>query len=83
MSRFGPIFGIGGRAMMKMSLRPLPERISITLRTGRGGDEANEGWFFLSPDEWERFKVKLGNGTATIRTVEPKSWHDIDVVLSG
>ena len=46
--------------MMKMSLRPLPERISITLRTGRGGDEANEGWFFLSPDEWERFKVKLG-----------------------
>jgi hypothetical protein len=65
--------------MMEMSLRPLPERISITLRTGRGGDEANEGWFFLSPDEWERFKVKPGNGTATIRTVEPKSWHDIDV----
>ena len=62
-----------------MILRPLPERISITLRTGRDGDEANEGWFFLSPDEWEKFKVKLGNGTATIRSVEPKSWHDIDV----
>ena len=69
--------------MMKMSLRPLPERISITLRTGQGGDEANEGWFFLSPDEWESFKVKLGNGTATIRTARAQELARHRRVLSG
>jgi hypothetical protein len=68
--------------MKKMDLRPLPERISITLYGGRGGDKANEGWFFLSPNEWERFKVKLANSTETIRSVQPRKWHDIDVFSS-
>lgn len=65
--------------MNKMTLRPLPERISITLYGGRGGDKANEGWFFLRPDEWEKYKVKLANSTEMIRTVQPLKWHDIDV----
>ena len=37
--------------MNKMTMRPLPERISITLYDSRGGDVANQGWFFLSPKE--------------------------------
>ena len=65
--------------MNTMTLRSPPARISITLYDGRGGDKANEGWFFLSPGEWEKFKVTLANSTNTIRTVQPKSWHDIDV----
>ena len=60
-------------------MRPPPERISITLYGGSGGDKANEGWFFLSPEEWQKYKVKLANSTTTMRAVQPKSWHDIDV----
>ena len=65
--------------MNKMTLHPLPERISLTLYNNRGGDKANEGWFFLSPAEWEKYKVKLSNSTAGFRTIQPKPWHDIDV----
>jgi hypothetical protein len=65
--------------MNKMSLRPLPERISISLYGSRGGDKANEGWFFLSPDEWQKFKVNLGTSTEAIRIAQPKKWHDIEV----
>ncbi len=65
--------------MKKMSLRPLPDRIVLTLYGSRGGDKANEGWFFLSPDEWQKFKVHLGTSTETIRTAQPKKWHDIEV----
>jgi len=65
--------------MKTMSLRPLPDRIAVTLYGSRGGDKANEGWFFLSPNEWEKFKVNLGTSTDTIRTAQPKKWHDIDV----
>jgi len=65
--------------MKKLSLRPLPDRISITLYGGRGGDKANEGWFFLSPAEWDEFKVNLANGSEAIRAVQPEKWHDIDV----
>ena len=65
--------------MNRMTLRPQPERISITLYGGRGGDKANEGWFFLSPGEWQKYKVKLANATSTMRAVQPKSWHEIDV----
>ncbi len=65
--------------MKKLTLRPLPERITVTLYGSRGGDKANEGWFFLSPEEWKKYKVKLANSTTEMRTVQPKSWHDIDV----
>lgn len=65
--------------MNKMTLRPLPERISITLHISRGGDKANEGWLFLGPGEWEKYKVKLADSTEGIRTDQPKPWHDIDV----
>jgi hypothetical protein len=65
--------------MTRMTLRPLPERISLTLYNSPGGDKANEGWFFQSPVEWEKYKVKLANSTEGIRTVQPKPWHDIDV----
>ena len=68
--------------MNKMSLRPLPERISLTFYAGRGGEKANEGWFFLSPSEWEKFKVKMENWSDTIRSVQPSKWHDIDVFSS-
>jgi hypothetical protein len=68
--------------MKKLNLRPLPDRISITLYDSRGGDKANEGWFFLSPAEWERFKVNLGNSSEPIRAVPPETWHDIDVFSS-
>ena len=68
--------------MNKMTMRPLPDRISITLYDSRGGDEANEGWFFLSPKEWDEFRVKLANSTVGMRTVQPKPWHNIDVFSS-
>ena len=68
--------------MKKMNLRPLPERVSITLYGGRGGDKANEGWFFLSSDQWEKFKVNLAISTETIRTLQPLKWHNIDVFSS-
>jgi hypothetical protein len=70
------------KAMKKMDLRPLPERVSITLFSGRGGDKANEGWFFLNPDQWEEFKVKLANSSEAIRSVQRQKWHDIDVFSS-
>ena len=52
--------------MKKMDLRPLPERILITLYGCRGGDKSNEGWFFLNPNEWEKFKVQLACSTESI-----------------
>jgi hypothetical protein len=68
--------------MKPLNLRPLPDRISISLYVGRSGDKANEGWFFLNPAEWERFKVNLATSSETIRTVQPEKWHDIDVFSS-
>ena len=65
--------------MKKMELRPLPERISITLYGCRGGDKSNEGWFFLNPDEWEEFKDRLACSTEPTRKVQAAKWHDIDV----
>jgi hypothetical protein len=68
--------------MNNLNLRPLPDRIAITLYGGRSGDKANEGWFFLSPAEWEKFKVDLANSSQTIRAVHHEKWHDIDVFSS-
>ena len=68
--------------MNRMTTRPQPERIAITLYGCRGGDKGNEGWFFLNPKEWDSFKVKLANSTVGMRTVQPKPWHDIDVFSS-
>jgi len=65
--------------MQKMNLRPLPERISITLYMSRGGDKANEGWFFLSPDEWAKFKLSMGTSTETNPIAQAGRWHDINV----
>jgi hypothetical protein len=72
----------GSGVMKKLSLRPLPDRIAISLYDSRGGDKANEGWFFLSPAEWEKFKVNLANSCETIRAVQSERWHDIDVFSS-
>jgi hypothetical protein len=68
--------------MKKLSLRPLPDRISINLYDNRGGNKANEGWFFLSPAEWEKLKVNLANSSETMRAVQSERWHDIDVFSS-
>ncbi len=68
--------------MKRLSLRPLPDRISINLYNSRGGDKSNEGWFFLSQAEWDKFKVNMANTSDTIRAVQPMKWHDIDVFSS-
>jgi hypothetical protein len=65
--------------MKKMELHPLPERISITLYGCRGGDKSNEGWFFLNPSEWEKFKVQLACSTESRRSEQAQTWHDIEV----
>ena len=68
--------------MNTLNLRPLPERIAITLYGSRGGDKANEGWFFKSPEEWASFQVELVDSTEMIRGVQSRKWHDIDVFSS-
>jgi hypothetical protein len=80
--RIGVIFFPEGVVMKRLSLRPLPDRISINLYSSRGGDKSNEGWFFLIPAEWDKFKVNLANTSDTIRAVQPLKWHDIDVFSS-
>ena len=65
--------------MKKMELRPLPERILITLYCCRGGDKSIEGSFFLNPNESEKFKVQLACSTESCLSVQAEPWHDIDV----
>jgi hypothetical protein len=65
--------------MKKMNVRHFPERISLTLYGCRGGDKSNEGWFFLSSDEWEKFKVRLASSTDPTRSTQPNAWHEINV----
>ena len=65
--------------MKKMDLRPLPERISITLYVCPGGDKSNEGWFFLNLNEGEKFKVQLACSTESAGMVNAEKWHDIEV----